>query len=191
MFLIIMDSSNNDDTQLTNTSLIKLETQVIQSTVTEQPKPQEFNIEDIFVNLRLISKIEVGNKLIQSDKYVNIDSSYFQFFTRWFNGVNRNDSLQFIGQVITKAFEFNDKIIDDNTEETAQILLRLNTDLKNAIGGLTNLKQTYYNDKLIQSEIDVMIDNISSKLDLNSKQLNFHKYVNKNLPKTDKPFIKK
>jgi hypothetical protein len=186
-----MDSSNNDDTQLTNTSLIKLETQVIQSTVTEQPKPQEFNIEDIFVNLRLISKIEVGNKLIQSDKYVNIDSSYFQFFTRWFNGVNRNDSLQFIGQVITKAFEFNDKIIDDNTEETAQILLRLNTDLKNAIGGLTNLKQTYYNDKLIQSEIDVMIDNISSKLDLNSKQLNFHKYVNKNLPKTDKPFIKK
>lgn len=131
--------------------------------------------EDIFINLRLISKIEVGNKLIQSDKHVNIDTSYFQSLTRWFNGNNRKDSLQFINLILSKAFELNDKLLNDKSEESAQILLRLNNDLKNSLNGLVNLKQTYAADKLVQSEIDVMIDNISSKLDLNSKNLNFNK----------------
>ena len=30
-------------------------------------------------------------------------------------------------------------------------------------------------DKLIQSEIDVLVDNVRSKLDLNAKYLNFNK----------------
>ena len=138
-------------------------------------KNMELSQEDIFVNLRLISKIEVGNKLIQTDKHVNIDNSYFQSITRWFKGNNRKDSMLFINVILTKSFELNDKLLHEKSEESAQILLRLNNDLKNSLNGLINLKQTYSSDKLVQSEIDVMIDNITSKLDLNSKNLNFTK----------------
>jgi hypothetical protein len=128
--------------------------------------------EDIFVNLTLIAKIEVGDKLVRnkSDKHLNIDTSYLQFITRWFRGNSRNTSLQFINLILTKAFEINDTLLK---EKNAQQLFRLTTDFKNSLNGLNNLKQTYSFDKLIQSEIDVMIDNIRSRLDFNSKNLHF------------------
>lgn len=139
----------------------------------------ELNIEDIFINLRLISKIEVGNKLVQTDKYVNIDTSYLPSLTRWYNGSNRNETIKFMSLIFDKAFEINDKLLSLKTDESVQTLLRLGTELKNTIIGLSNLKQTYSNDKLIQSEIDVMMDNIQTKLDNNLKSLNLNRSPNK------------
>lgn len=131
--------------------------------------------EDIFVNLTLLAKIEVGDKLIRNkdDKHLNIDTSYFQFITRWLKGNSRNTSLKFISLVLSKAFDINDTLLADKSHVSAQQLFRLTSDLKNCLNGLNNLKQTYTYDKLIQSEIDVMIDNVRSKLDLNSKSLHF------------------
>jgi hypothetical protein len=143
--------------------------------IAEENKEIELSFEDIFVNLRLVSKIEVGNKLVQNDKYVNIDTSYFQSVTRWFRGANRNNTIKFMSFVFTKAFELNDKLLEKKTNDSIQTLLRLNSDLKNSLTGLTNLKQTYFYDKLVQSEIDVMIDDIQTRLDNNLKQLNFNR----------------
>jgi hypothetical protein len=64
-------------------------------------------------------------------------------------------------------------MLEDKTEKAAVTVFRLTADLKNSLNGLNNLKQTYSTDKLIQSELDVMIDNVRTKLDLNSKNLNF------------------
>lgn len=138
----------------------------------------KFTIEDIFINLTLISKIEVGNKLIHTDKHINIDTSYFPSISRWYYGNNRCNNLNFIRMILNKAFDINDNLLEDSDDDiNAQLLLRLNTDLKNSLNGLLNLKQTYYYDKLVQSELDVMIDNVRSKLDVNSKGLNFTKNV--------------
>lgn len=131
------------------------------------------SIEDIFVNLRLISKIDVGDKLVLTDKHVNIDTSYFQSLTRWYRGANRNNSIKFISVVLINAFELNDRLLEDKSEESIQTLLRLNSDFKNSLSGLVNLKQTYSADKLIQSEIDVMIDDIQARIDINLKNLDF------------------
>jgi hypothetical protein len=140
----------------------------------------DFTIDDIFVNLTLLSKIEIGYKLVQNGKYINIDNSYFQSVTRWFYGANRNSTLHFINLVLHKAYEIMFELYTQlNVQESVQLLLRLNNELKNSINGLTNLKQTYYYDKLVQSEIDVMIDNIRSKLDY---YITYQKYVNKNIP---------
>jgi hypothetical protein len=131
----------------------------------------DLNLEDVFINLRLISKINQGEKLLQTDKHINIDTSYFQVVTRWFRGASRNETISFIQKVLAKSFEFSDKLIEDEIDESSQKLLRLNTDLKNCLEGLANLKVTYMYDKLIQSEIDVLIDNVRSRLDLNAKYL--------------------
>ena len=137
-------------------------------------------IDDIFINLTLISKIEVGHKLIQNGKHLNIDNSYFQSITRWFYGANRNNTLVFIDCVLHKSFELLFEFYSQlNIKDSVQLLIRLNNELKNSINGLTNLKQTYYYDKLVQSEIDVMIDNIRTKLEY---YLTYQRNINQNIP---------
>jgi hypothetical protein len=74
----------------------------------------DLNLEDVFINLRLISKINQGEKLLQSDKHINIDTSYFQVVTRWFRGASRNETINFIQKVLAKSFEFSDKLIEDD-----------------------------------------------------------------------------
>ena len=148
----------------------------------------EFSLEDIFVNLTLIARIEVGNKLYRADKYVNIDTSYFQFLSRWFSGQNRSDSIKFTAIILSKAFEISDTLTKQKDDESRQNLLRLNTALSNAINGLSNLSQTYHYDKLSQSEIDVMINNIRTKLNIQSKHIQFVDYIS---DKKDEPRVQR
>jgi hypothetical protein len=136
---------------------------------------ENISLEDIFINLSLISKIEIGNKLTNNDKHINIDTSYIKPISRWLNGDCRTNNLLFITSILQKSFEISNKLFIEQTNESAQILLRLNSELKNCIIGLTNLKQTYFGDKLVQSEIDVIIENIRTNLDTNLKNLNFSK----------------
>lgn len=126
--------------------------------------------EDVFVNLTVISNIVPGDKLLVDEKLLNIDTSRFQFVTRWFKGANRVDTMQFIRNVLDKAFQLNEQCI---SEKDGKTLLTLMSTLKNVIRGLNHLKQTYAHDKLVQSEIDVMIENIITKLNNNSNLLQF------------------
>lgn len=127
--------------------------------------------EEIFINLTVIANISSGDKLIIDDKFLNIDTSMFPSVTRWFKGINRNNILGFIANVLKVAFEANTKWV---AEKNGQMLIRLMSDLKNALKGLNNLKQTYPNDKLVHSEIDVMMENIQTKLHNNSTILQFN-----------------
>ncbi len=157
---------NSDDTNFDINNLPDIQSK---SCINYFSIPTTFTLEEIFINLTLISKIEIGNKLFHTDKYVNIDNSYFQSIYRWYNNIDRNSSIKFINFILNESFIFNSRLLDENTPDSNLLLFRLTTGLKNAINGLTNLKQTYTCDKLIQSELDVMIDNIRSKIDANSK----------------------
>lgn len=119
-------------------------------------------IEKVFINLNVIAKIQPGDKLVVSnDGLLNIDTSILPSLTRWWRGVNRTESLQVIGSVLTSAFECNERW---KAEKSANLLFRLTSDLKNALTGLAHLQLTYPHDKLIESEIDVMMENIRTKL---------------------------
>ncbi len=127
--------------------------------------------EEIFINLTVIANISSGDKLIIDEKFLNIDTSLFPSVTRWLKGVNRNNVLEFITHILQDAFDANDKWV---AEKNGQMLIRLMSDLKNSLKGLNNLKQTYPNDKLVHSEIDVMMENIQTKLHNNSNILQFN-----------------
>ena len=145
----------------------------------------EFTLDDIFVNLTLISRIEVGNKLIRNDKHVNIDTSFFPSITRWLYGQNHVDILKFINTILNKAFYYNDVLTKDTNEESRQNLIRLNNTLSNVINGLSNLMQTYNYDKLTQSSIEVMINTIRDKLNLQLKHIHYVYNENKNHTKSN------
>lgn len=141
----VKDSQSIQQTQIDYTSVVKL-----------------LSLDDIFINLNLIAKIEVGDKLYVNDKYINIDTSYVKSIIRWYYGVDRKLTINFVRLVIAKSFEFCDILLTTNTK----LLFRLTNDLKNSISGLTKLKQTYFADKLVQSEIDVIIEGIREKIEL-------------------------
>lgn len=121
---------------------------------------EEYNItlDDVYINLALLSKIEVGNKLKLHNSHITIDTSYLNFITRWFTNSNRDETLKYITQIINKSFEYlqSPDIIDSDK-------LRILNYLTISINGLNNMKQTYMNDKLIQAKIDVIIENIQEK----------------------------
>jgi len=146
------ESNNTVDSEVKNSQ----QTNIDYTTVVKS-----MNLDDIFINLNLIAKIEQGDKLYIQDKYVNIDTSYIQSIMRWYWGVDRKITINFIKLVINKAFEFCDELVKSDTK----MLFRLTNDLRNSISGLTKLKNTYATDKLVQAEIDVVIEDIRSKIE--------------------------
>lgn len=171
-------NTNEDSQQIKNEEKLIENTNILQSdnipinTKTEQPPKLTLN--EIFINLTLISKIEAGNKLTFNDKFVNIDNSYFSFFYRWMNNVDRNNTIVFLNSILNQAYDYNNQLLSNLTYENNLLLFRLTTDLKNSINGLNNLKHTYNNDKLILSALDVTMDDIRSRIDANSKKIKFN-----------------
>lgn len=113
----------------------------------------ELSLEEVYINLLLISKIEIGNKLILNDNYITIDTSMIPSITRKINSINRDDTIKFISHIINTSFEYLKK---DNLDKQ-----RLLTHLQLCLNGLNNIKQTYVYDKLVQAKIDVIIENIN------------------------------
>ncbi len=148
-----------------NTELNKDQTNSTQTNTDKQIDYDQvvklMSLDDIFINLNLIAKIEVGDKLYINDKYINIDMSYAKSVLRWFYGIDRKTTIGFVRLIINKSFEFCEKLTD------TKLKFRLNNDLKNSINGLVKLKQTYLADKLVQAEIDVIIEDIRLKIESN------------------------
>jgi hypothetical protein len=110
--------------------------------------------EELYTNLSLISKIEIGDKLILNNNYLTIDRSYFSFITRTIFKFGRDDTIKYITKIINVCFTYL-----DIEEEKPRIINYLRLSLI----GLNKLKQTYINDKLVQAKIDVIIENINEK----------------------------
>jgi len=124
------------------------------------------SLDDVIVNLNVLSNIKVGNKLYHNNNYLNINNNYFSFIYRWYNNINRHDSIEFINIILVETFKYNNLLYNNHV-----LLFRLTDSLQNSINGLENLKITYNGDKLIVSKIDCMIDSIRSKIDENFKLL--------------------
>jgi hypothetical protein len=131
----------------------------------------DMTLEEVFININLISKIEPNYKLYINNKFINIDTSYVQSISRWFFGNDRKTTIFFVNLVINKSFEYCDKLLNTKNIDT-KLLFRITSDIKNSINGLLNLKHTYSSDKLVQAEIDVIIENIRNKIELNTTKLN-------------------
>ena len=154
-------NNNNQLQEEVNNNQQKKQEIIIKTNNNQEEIYNQNDIDDIFINLKIISKIEIGDKIMENEKYINIDKSYLQFILRWYFEINRINNLNFINKIYKQSFDLYDYFQKNDME---LLLLRLNTELKYSIGGLINYKQTYINDKLFQSEIDVLIENIRSKI---------------------------
>lgn len=138
-------------------------------------------LNDVFVNLKMITKIKNNEKLYINKNLLNTDNSYFQWFTRWYNGEDRHGTVDYISHIINEAFRMCNLIInaemtgirEENVfdDDNSVVLHRLTHELTGVINGLITMKMTYVDDSLIQSKIDLMLDNINNKIQRNNKLL--------------------
>ena len=129
-------------------------------------------IDNIILNLKIISEIKKKDKLSIIENIVSIDKpGPLQGIKRWYSNSNRLTSIEKIESIISKSIKITkDKInkIKNNTEgnreyfeeDTSKFFHRLSHNLINSIKGLNNLKLTYLNDISIKTRLDLIISKI-------------------------------
>jgi hypothetical protein len=119
------------------------------------------NNQEIISRLKFIGRIEKDEKI--NVRQVNRQPN--TFFTKISRSIiypdNRNNSLKFIRDVILRSFDILEHLINHNESIICKSLIY---DLNTAKKGMLNLKYTYNEDTKFCCDIDVLIENISSKL---------------------------
>ena len=163
--------------------------------------PEEMNIDQIIINLKIIALIKKHEKLSIRDpeKSLIIDGKhnflYFQSIKRWLNDDNRQKTMSYIERIIHKTFEWMDQVYDEYKvepekeqddisedifeEDKESLLLRLSKEIINAAEGLKNLRITYKHDSMVNSQIQLLLDKIKIKVDKINTALNVKWIIDK------------
>lgn len=131
------------------------------------------NPEDIIINLKVIEKVQINEKLISRGQYLNIEyvSIVPLSIRRWWRQDNRNEMLKKLHIVIHSAI----KLIPEHNERNTQFLIKekknssgldIKRYLSNCIQGLNNLKETYSDCSSTCAQLDVLIDTITNSVSL-------------------------
>ncbi len=141
-------------------------------------------------NLKILSQIKVGDKLCfdtESNKFCIDEWSYTQPLVRWWTSEGRKPTIKAIEDFISQVFKTIDSVYSSevtdgysdvkNTyytniannnaifhEENSTILLDFINEIRNAIGGLNNLKQTYTKDVATISSLDISIEKLNVRV---------------------------
>lgn len=130
------------------------------------------NLETIILNLKIIAKIEIGNKLCINEKNIFIDNTYFQSIYRYFNENSRFKTIEFLEYLDKEISVKIENILNNknnpeldlflNTRES--ILVDLNHNIQISLVGLKNLKETYNDDQYTKSKIEIIINSFELKI---------------------------
>ena len=117
--------------------------------------------EEVIINLKLLSQVERGQKLITRDAYLNIEGPYIfipEFVRRWNRQDNRHETIKKINSVINFAIAY----IKEHPDETT---FNVKMYLEHSKTGISNLKETYSICTQTCSRLDVLIDKINNFLE--------------------------
>ena len=134
------------------------------------------SLDQLLLNLKIIANIKEYDKLIVDDttKQLTIDKPYvFQGILRYFNGNTREQSINYIEDIIQKIFVITDDLLQLETssshkvnfaDDTKSIYQNIVLHLNQSIGGLQNLKITYLADISSTSRIQLIIEKIQNRI---------------------------
>ena len=120
---------------------------------------EDINVDEIILNLKMISKIKQNNKMIIVNGVISVDVRVLQPLLRWYTSDTREDTIAFITNIINSALSLvggeqrlSNHIYDKDT---------IKQELMNTIQGLDNLSATYKIDNLMVSKIDILREKIN------------------------------
>jgi len=107
--------------------------------------------EEVIINLKLLSQVEKGQKLITRDAYLNIEGPYLfipEFVRRWRRQDSRDETVKCINRVINDAIALLKK--DP----------MMKTYIRAAKPGIMNLKETYSMCHQTCARLDMILDKV-------------------------------
>jgi chromosome condensin MukBEF ATPase and DNA-binding subunit MukB len=125
------------------------------------------NVEDIIINLKVLEKVQIHEKLISRGQYLNIEyaSVIPVGVRRWWRQDNRIEMLKKIQMVVRCAID----LIEETSSSVVLIQesgrkkkLDVKPYLMNCVQGLRNLKETYAECSATCAQLDIFIDSIES-----------------------------
>ena len=147
------------------------------------------HIDKLLVDLKVLSRIPDGGRIAtRSNNCIEIEKhTWYTSMIRWLRGDNRNDAYSTIKSTINDAISICKYGIktysktDPSSPEILDILLRIDYELRTAIDGIENLKNTYNiaDDLSIVAKFDVVIENAKKQI----------QELNEFLKKNNVPFI--
>jgi len=105
--------------------------------------------EEVIINLKLLSQVEKGQKLITRDAYLNIEGPYIfipEFVRRWRRQDSRHETVKCINRIVNDAITISAK--DPSMKPY----------LDKAIQGIINLKETYSMCHQTCARLDMILD---------------------------------
>ncbi len=124
-------------------------------------------IDELFVNLKVLGKVEPGDKLIVAgriwvlDKFRGIQTTFY----RWWHRESRQTTTEALQNLLELTFTtLNNAMVSyniNNNVDDLYIIQTIFTELKNAAKGLSKLKVTYEGDAALVSKIDVNLGDIN------------------------------
>ena len=150
----------------------------------DKKKITDESINNILYKLTILSYIKQGEKLYcDSNNNIVIDESYWQSISRYFANQNRNNTTEAIKDLINDSIEITDFIyrcelsVRKNIKEKEQrqqktffknsnekILKQFYIKMTNAIDGLSNLKLTYHSDITIKTDLELLINKLTNRI---------------------------
>jgi hypothetical protein len=127
-------------------------------------------MDDLLLNLRILSKVPIGGRLNSSGDTMSISSSRISSLYRRFVGENRTGNIKSIEIIIDSVLYtvkeiFNSKFYDEENYKLEYLkrkdkILKYYQAMGRAIDGIKNLKDTYQNDIPTVSRLDIIVDRV-------------------------------
>lgn len=120
--------------------------------------------DDIIPKLKFISRLNKGDKINVKNLYIQ-PNNFFNKISRSFIHIDdRTNTLIFVNNTVKKGFDLFLQHIESSNPFDNILCQNILYDLKNAINGLLNLKETYGDDIMFVCKIDSLIEEIQARL---------------------------
>lgn len=119
-------------------------------------------VDEIIVNLNILSTLAPNRKLNTKEIYLNVEVSNLlvpEFLKRWYRGDDRDESIKKIDSIVTKALS----LTNDNDLVKEHLLKSLK--------GIENLKETYSQDIQTKARLDTIIEKINNNIKINNSKV--------------------
>lgn len=123
-------------------------------------------LNDLLCKLKVLSKIQSGQKIIIDETKINIldcDRNKWDRFMKWWLGASR---YTMIDKLNSLYFELKDMInmLAKNLKNNHHTLDRLNNEIISAVRGINNLMLTYQDDRTIVSQLETISENFDMEI---------------------------
>lgn len=143
-------------------------------------------INNELLNLLILSKVQVGDKIMISNGSIYISNGILQGVSRKWNGENRNRTIEIIEDIVNRVFKFTDDLLTHELEASTQRnksysarlsgnykttfedevktqFLNINKHLSACCNGIQNLKITYMQDINTITKLSNIIEKITMR----------------------------